>query len=80
LQATGAAQQWNPNPSRKLLSLHHFDEGQEIFMRSKLAFSLLVVASLFGATTGASAQTEPATRASAESNASGVGAITAALM
>lgn len=38
-------------------------------MRSKLAFSFLVLASLFGATTIASAQTEPAAGASRESNA-----------
>jgi hypothetical protein len=38
-------------------------------MRSKLAFSVLVVASLFGATTIASAQTKPATGASNQSSA-----------
>jgi hypothetical protein len=38
-------------------------------MRSKLTFPVLVVASLFGATTLASAQTEQAAGASAESNA-----------
>jgi hypothetical protein len=38
-------------------------------MRSGLAFSVLVVASLFGPTTIASAQTKPAAGASAESDA-----------
>ena len=37
-------------------------------MRSKLAISALVVASLFGATTIASAQTQPAPGASSEGN------------
>jgi hypothetical protein len=38
-------------------------------MRSRLALSVFVVASLFGATAIASAQTEPAAGASRESNA-----------
>jgi Ni/Co efflux regulator RcnB len=38
-------------------------------MRSKLVFSVLVVASLFGATTLASAQTKPAAGTSAASDA-----------
>ena len=38
-------------------------------MRSRLGFSVLVVASLFGATAIASAQTEPAAGVSRESNA-----------
>lgn len=38
-------------------------------MRSKLAFSVLVVASLFGVTTIASALTKPATGASGQSSA-----------
>src|SRR5258708_5971790 len=41
---------------------------QEILMRSKLAISALVVASLLGATTIASAQTQPAPGASSEGN------------
>jgi hypothetical protein len=41
---------------------------QEILMRSKLAISTLVVAALFGATTVASAQMQPAPGASSEGN------------
>jgi hypothetical protein len=44
------------------------DPEQEILMRSKLAISALVVASLFGATAIASAQTQPAPGASSEGN------------
>jgi hypothetical protein len=50
-------------------SLHHLIQDQEIFMRSRLAFSVLVVTSLLGATTIASAQTEPAAGKARESNA-----------
>jgi hypothetical protein len=41
-----------------MFSQHHNQE-QEFLMRSKLAISALVAASLFGATAIASAQTEP---------------------
>jgi len=44
-------------------------EVEEIFMHSKLAFPVLVVASLFAATSIASAQTEPAASDAAMSNA-----------
>jgi hypothetical protein len=42
--------------------------GETFFMRSKLAISALVVASLFGSTLMASAQTQPAPGASSEGN------------
>ena len=42
--------------------------GETFLMRSKLAFSALVVASLFGSTLIASAQSQPAPGASSEGN------------
>jgi hypothetical protein len=51
------------------LYVHHLIGIEEISMRSKLAFSVLVAASLCAATTLASAQTEPAAGAPATSNA-----------
>jgi hypothetical protein len=42
--------------------------GETFFMRSKLAISALVVASLFGSTLIASAQSQPAPGASSEGN------------
>ena len=42
--------------------------GETLFMRSKLAISALVVASLFGSTLIASAQSQPAPGASSEGN------------
>jgi Spy/CpxP family protein refolding chaperone len=51
------------------LYVHHLIEIEEISMRSRLAFSVLVAASLCAATTLASAQTEPAAGAPATSNA-----------
>jgi hypothetical protein len=43
--------------------------GETFFMRSKLAFAALVVASLFGSTLIASAQSQPAPGTSSEGNA-----------
>jgi hypothetical protein len=48
--------------------------GETFYMRSKLAFSALVVASLFGSTLIASAQSQPAPGASSEGSV-GPGAI-----
>jgi hypothetical protein len=58
------------NPVSLVFPLHHLIEVEETSMRSKLAFSALVAASLFGATTLASAQTEPATPATSNAMAS----------
>src|SRR6478609_11242670 len=57
----------NPNRRRKFCLPRHQTQ-QEIPMRSKLAIPTLVVAALFGATTIASAQMQPAPGASSEGN------------
>jgi hypothetical protein len=58
----------NANPRCRFCLPHHLHQ-QEIFMRSRLAISTLVITSLLGATTLASAQMQPAPGASSEDNA-----------
>jgi hypothetical protein len=57
-----------PKSAWQVLTLASFIQSRRILMRSKLAISALVVASLFGATVIASAQTQPAPGASSEGN------------
>jgi hypothetical protein len=58
-----------PKSAPQVLTLaSSFIQSRRILMRSKLAISALVVASLFGATAIASAQTQPAPGASSEGN------------
>src|ERR1700682_4590656 len=58
-----------PKSAPQVLTLAaSFIQSRRILMRSKLAISALVVASLFGATVIASAQTQPAPGASREDN------------
>jgi hypothetical protein len=59
-----------PEPgSAPQVSLPHLQpEAGDVLMRSKLALSVLVIAALFGATTIAPAQTQPAPGASSEGN------------
>jgi hypothetical protein len=57
-----------PKSAWQVLTPASFIQSRRILMRSKLAISALVVASLFGATAIASAQTQPAPGASSEGN------------
>jgi hypothetical protein len=55
-----------PDPPLPVLIPHHPSKAGDRLMRSKIALSALVIASLLGATAVASAQTQPAPGASTE--------------